>query len=124
MIDLIPDLKIKLSIQLQYEIAGRLQDVAFFDTRNIAGEHPEVHGAYIVHLPAMKTEVGRTVYISADLKQKLAAFPPGRLHPDIDDTHILECRLNRAFNKYLKGFDPRGPIRSHSFRTSKATHLA
>ena len=33
-------------------------------------------------------------------------------------------RVNRIFDKHLKNFDKRGPVRSHSFRASKATHMA
>lgn len=32
-------------------------------------------------------------------------------------------RMIRAFNRYLKDFDPRGPVMTHNFRASKATHM-
>lgn len=56
----------KVDIRLQYEIAGRIQDVAFFDTAHIKGEHPRIKNIFVVELPPLKTTAERTVYISKE----------------------------------------------------------
>ena len=81
-------------------------------------------GLYVVSLPALKTAARRTVVITKDLYDKLKLKTSrGRLYPELTDVHTLEVRMCSAFDKHLKGFDPRGPVRSHNFRASKATHM-
>jgi integrase len=75
-----------------------------------------------VELPPLKTSVKRSVYIRQLTHDKLKANP-GKLHPDVSDDGVLQMRLSRMFAKYLPEFDARGPIRTHNFRASKATHL-
>ena len=71
----------------------------------------------------MKTSSERIVQITQETYVLLKEKGPGRTFPNVT-SEMLRHRMQRAFIKYLPNFDPRGPIRTHNFRATKATHMA
>ena len=122
------DTENRLIVELLYEMAARVQDVALLHWSAVKPEQgPELPGCALVHLKALKSSE-RNMLLSAATYERLKAYKdkqgiaknewPARQIFDVPNANALVKRLARYFKGKLD-FD----FQSHNFRTTMATDL-